>query len=423
MFGEAFPTGFLGGWRFAVALVLSLLVVGAYGAGDARRDTGLVFRGTALAALLSLYQLAWVRELGGVAVQFVSVTVVVGSVLGASRWVVDRLVQAVRRVAPHRAILVMSERDAEEAGAAGAHPVRLLEARSEYSIVEVISGSGPALSVAALSAAIDRSRADTVLLYGAFPEREFEQVVDAALVNGTRLLAVPRLGSSRGIIPKPAWLEGRFFVELTRPALQGWQLAIKRALDIVGAIVAGAVLSPVMLLIALLIKLDSPGPIIFGQTRLGANGRRFRCYKFRSMRVDAEAQLRADPELYRRYVANHYKLPDESDPRITRVGRWLRRTSLDELPQLFNVLRGDMSLVGPRPIVPSELQQYGEGAALFLSLRPGITGAWAVNGRSTVGYPERTELELSYIRGWSVVRDLAILLRTLPAVLLGRGAH
>jgi lipopolysaccharide/colanic/teichoic acid biosynthesis glycosyltransferase len=127
--------------------------------------------------------------------------------------------------------------------------------------------------------------------------------------------------------------------------------------------------------------------------------------------------------LFRRYVEHDYKLPSSIDTRITKFGRLLRRTSLDELPQLWNVLRGEMSLVGPRPIVPDEIQHYREHGPLLLSLKPGITGAWQVGGRSAVAYPQRAAVELEYVEGWSLWRDVDILLRTLPAVLASRGAH
>ena len=141
------------------------------------------------------------------------------------------------------------------------------------------------------------------------------------------------------------------------------------------------------------------------------------------MRADAEARLRADPPLYQEYVRNNYKLPEGTDPRLTWVGRWLRRLSLDEIPQLINVLTSEMSLVGPRPIVPDELDEYRSSAAVFLSLKPGMTGAWAVNGRSHVSYPDRADMELEYVRNWSLGRDLRILLMTAPAVVRRRGAH
>ena len=182
-------------------------------------------------------------------------------------------------------------------------------------------------------------------------------------------------------------------------------------------------LSPIIASLAALVRIDSGGPVLFVQRRLGRHGRVFRCYKFRSMYVDAEERLRGDPELYATYVANDYKLPERLDTRITRMGRMLRRTSLDEIPQLFNVLRGDMSLVGPRPIVPDEIKHYNHEGPLFLSLKPGLTGAWQVNGRSAVAYPERAHLELDYVQSWSLARDLEILVRTIPAVLFQRGAH
>src|SRR5205823_9277001 len=138
---------------------------------------------------------------------------------------------------------------------------------------------------------------------------------------------------------------------------------------------------------------DSRGPVFFSQRRLGRHGRVFHCFKFRSMYIDAEDRLRADSRLFAEYVANDYKLPEHLDGRVTRVGRLLRRTSLDELPQLFNVLCGDMSLVVPRPIVPEELKHYDDEGPLFLSLKPRLTGAGEVNGRSSVPSPERARLE------------------------------
>jgi len=146
-------------------------------------------------------------------------------------------------------------------------------------------------------------------------------------------------------------------------------------------------------------------------------------YKFRSMRVDADALLRNSPALYETYRKNGFKLPAHQDPRITPLGRFLRRTSLDELPQLWNVLRGDMAIVGPRPIVPDELDNYGAAGCLLLALKPGLTGAWVIGGRSEIGYPHRAELELQYVRSWNLWKDLAIVARTIPLVLSQRGAH
>lgn len=197
---------------------------------------------------------------------------------------------------------------------------------------------------------------------------------------------------------------------------------VKRALDIAVAGVLLVILAPAMLVIATAIQWTSPGPIFFRQVRIGKRGRPFEIIKFRTMRGDAESVLATNPTLHATYVANDFKLPPESDPRITPFGRWLRITSLDELPQLFNVLRGEMSLVGPRPIVPAELAHYGNRSAKFYSVLPGLTGAWQVMGRCELRYPERCDVELEYIRTWSLREDLFILVRTVGAVLSRRGA-
>jgi len=182
-------------------------------------------------------------------------------------------------------------------------------------------------------------------------------------------------------------------------------------------------LSPLILLIAAVVKLTSRGPVLFAQQRYGKHKRLFVMYKFRTMKVEAEAALRRDPQLYQEYVQNNFKLAEGRDPRVTAIGHFLRKSSLDELPQLWNVLRGDMSIVGPRPIVPDEMDHYGAVASLLLALKPGLTSMWVVEGRSAVGYPRRAALELMYVRDWSLRRDLWILLRTLPAILRGSGAY
>lgn len=202
-----------------------------------------------------------------------------------------------------------------------------------------------------------------------------------------------------------------------------WAAALTRTLDVVGALVGLMLSLPLLLIVAPLIRLDSRGPILFGHTRLGRGGRSFACYKLRTMCADAEAQLSRDPLLEAAYRTNGYKLPAHQDRRVTSFGRMLRITSIDEIPQFWNVLRGDMALVGPRPIVADEIRHYMPAEQqLLLSVRPGITGAWAVGGRSRVGYPERARIELDYIVHWSLLRDLVILARTIGAVLGRRGA-
>jgi len=199
--------------------------------------------------------------------------------------------------------------------------------------------------------------------------------------------------------------------------------ALKRAIDVTGAAIGLVLALPVLLVLAALIKLDSPGSVFFAHDRIGSGGRRFRCYKLRTMCADAEARLHSDPSLREAHRANHFKLPAHVDERITALGRFLRTTSLDEIPQFWNVLRGDMSLVGPRPVVADELVHYGSGRTLLLSVRPGVTGAWAVCGRSSIGYPQRATVELDYVRHWTLGRDLRILVRTVGVVLQRRGAY
>jgi lipopolysaccharide/colanic/teichoic acid biosynthesis glycosyltransferase len=145
-------------------------------------------------------------------------------------------------------------------------------------------------------------------------------------------------------------------------------------------------------------------------------------YKFRTMHREAEQLLAQDPKLWNEYVTNGFKLPAELDRRVTKVGRFLRRSSLDELPQVLNVLLGTMSLVGPRPVVPAEIDNYGERRGIYLSVRPGVTGAWQVGGRSQIDYPERVDIDEQYVRDWSLGLDLRILARTPKAVLTARGA-
>ncbi len=207
------------------------------------------------------------------------------------------------------------------------------------------------------------------------------------------------------------------------PRLHLVQALLKKAVDVVLSLLVVVLFAPLALGIAIAIRRESPGPVFFRQERLGLGGQPFKILKFRSMRTDAEQVLRQDPFLYRRYIENDYKLSPDEDPRITRVGRFLRRTSLDELPQLINVLRGEMSLVGPRPVVPAEIKHYGADARVFLAVKPGVTGDWQVSGRSEIAYPERARLDIDYIMNWTVGRDLGILAGTAAAVLRRTGAY
>jgi len=205
-----------------------------------------------------------------------------------------------------------------------------------------------------------------------------------------------------------------------RARLTRVEQAIKRLFDMTIGAAALAALLPALLAIAVWVKLDSPGPIIHRRRVLGTSGKTFDALKFRTMVVNGDAMLARYPELAAQ-LARDMKLKD--DPRVTRAGRWLRRLSLDELPQLLNVLAGQMSLVGPRMITPEEAERYGNWRFNLLTVKPGITGLWQVSGRSDVSYDERVQIDMSYIRNYSLWLDLMLLARTIPAVLKKTGAY
>ena len=210
--------------------------------------------------------------------------------------------------------------------------------------------------------------------------------------------------------------------ENTVAALTRRQARIKRSVDVVGAAVGLIVLAPLFVLLGLLVMLDSRGPVLFSQTRVGFRGRAFRMLKFRTRRDGAEAERDAMAELNRFGDVRLFKIP--FDPRVTRLGRVLRRWSLDELPQLYNVLMGDMSLVGPRPFFESDLADYEAHHFRRLSVPPGLSGLWQVSGRSDIiDFEEVVRLDRYYIEHWSLALDLGILARTIPAVVSRRGAY
>jgi exopolysaccharide production protein ExoY len=216
----------------------------------------------------------------------------------------------------------------------------------------------------------------------------------------------------------------------TRPPLQSAASTLplggraKRLLDLIAASSALLLVLPLFLLIAALIKLSDGGPIFYSHRRIGYNSRLFACLKFRTMVPNAEnvlpEHLRASPQAAREWCETR-KL--KRDPRVTVIGSVLRQLSIDELPQLINVLRGEMSLVGPRPIVAEELEFYGEDAVLYLRARPGVTGAWQISGRNDLSYEQRVAFDRLYVESWSLWTDLVIIVRTIPAVLLAKGSY
>jgi exopolysaccharide biosynthesis polyprenyl glycosylphosphotransferase len=241
--------------------------------------------------------------------------------------------------------------------------------------------------------------------------------------SGTSLNSTPFDGGAT--VADEVGLQAPFALQTEWLGIDSLQMAIKRAVDITGASLALILLTPVMLLIALLVRLDSPGPVLFRQLRRGYRGRLFQVLKFRTMVVNAEQQLSSLEESNESAGGVLFKL--RNDPRVTRLGRFLRQHSLDELPQLINVLWGEMSLVGPRPLQLRDSERLAalnpEAYEHRLQVVPGVTGPWQVGGRSEVDYERMVELDLDYARNWSLIQDLLIICKTFVVVLLRRGAY
>lgn len=243
------------------------------------------------------------------------------------------------------------------------------------------------------------------------PTRDERLVLRARLLD---LYGSPRSGAS-------GWCGNFYWKRLAWNSVVKGTYLVKRLIDILASVAGLILLLPLFLGVALAIGLESPGPVLFRQTRVGRWGELFPIYKFRSMYIDAEERKKI--LLAKNEVAGGVLFKMKRDPRITRVGRIIRKTSIDELPQLWNVLIGDMSLVGPRPPVPSEVDQYSLSDRRRLDVIPGITCIWQISGRSEIPFREQVELDVQYIDSQSLLTDLKILLHTIPAVLLGKGAY
>ena len=255
-------------------------------------------------------------------------------------------------------------------------------------------------------------------------KRKLKQVVDYCERQYLQIYMVPDI---LDVMSSPVGI-GQIasvpLIKVKESPLLGVQGKLKRLIDLFGGVIGLIVLSPFLLLIMIAIKLDSPGPVVFAHQRLGTNGRIIDVYKFRTMVQNADVVLKKlleeNPEAREEYY-KEFKLKD--DPRVTKLGVFLRKTSLDELPQLWNVVTGEMSLVGPRPIIPQEIGHYRDYAKLLLRVPPGITGLWQVSGRNDIPYDERVKLDMYYINNWSFWTDVSILLRTVPAILARKGAY
>ena len=295
-------------------------------------------------------------------------------------------------------------------------------APNAYELVGELALEDRRVDLGALRETLDRTGARGVILAGAekLPDEVLLDLLRSVRLRGVPLRVVPgALALMRGR-PILSQSMGLPLLEVRYPQLDNTQRATKRALDVAVSLFGLLLLSPLLLAVAVAVRLDSPGPVLFRQKRAGADGKVFICYMFRSMYEDAE-RLQEELEPLNEAGGTVFKIKE--DPRVTRVGRFLRRWSIDELPQLVNVLKGEMSLVGPRPLPIRDFHRLEEAHKRRLEAIPGMTGYWQISGRSNLSFEDMVRLDLYYIENWSLSFDLKIILKTLGAVLRGEGAY
>ena len=395
------------------AVIVGLTVLGNYGAGDRRREPRRIFAGCALGVSLMAWAQLWADWALSALAGFVVVVVCFGVALTIARLVIESVVGAVRPETSHaaRTLIVGRYVDVARIG-----ECRGLVDRAEFNIIAKID----IVDAATLGRYVSRERIETVVMIGAIDPTVASTLVRTADAAGCQVLRVPEVPPE--FEPQLVWRRGTPLLQLTRPGLRGQQLLLKRAFDIFSAAVLLVLCAPLLFVIALAVRCSSPGPVLFRQIRVGRGGCRFHIHKFRTMVAGAE---RLRDEIQMRSVYSDPRLfKVQNDPRVTRLGHMLRRTSMDELPQLWDVLCGRMSLVGPRPPLPSEVALYEDAHYLRFEMKPGMTGPWQVNGRNRVtAFEAVLRLEGDYMRDWSIWKDFAILARTVPAVLRMDGAQ
>ncbi len=407
-----------------VVLLLTLAAFGLYAPGKRRRDYYQVFKAVLLGTLVlffgaTIYATATPSQLLFVLTGATAVCSVV-----SLRWVGDHAVMAYRRRyrLGRRALLVGRD---DQIPLVRQHFEETPEANIRFVKTMTFDEAGQPSRLCQtpdrLAELLLRRDIEVVVVAGDPPNGMARKMLDRCLRAGCRVMLVPSVLHQ---IPNPVDtedLKGLFALEVKRPRLGLPELALKRFFDIVVSLLGLIFLAPLFAAIAIAIKLDSPGPVFFRQRRVGVGGRVFSIYKFRTMVADAEARKDDLGHLNQYGDCKFFKI--KNDPRVTAVGRFLRKTSLDELPQLINVAQGEMSLVGPRPPVPEEVANYSEHHLQRLSVTPGITGLWQINGRSDIlDFEEVVRLDLEYINTWSLWKDLSILIRTVPVVFRTDGA-
>lgn len=280
--------------------------------------------------------------------------------------------------------------------------------------VEVVSASGE------IQEALTRTGAEEILITIPSERELINSIISKVRRYNLQIRIVPEMFNLMTTLVEVGQLGPVPYMRIVKTPMRGVPLLLKRLFDVSVSLTGLIFIAPILLAAVTAIKLDSPGPVMFKQKRVGKNGELFDFYKFRSMVVNAE-DLRAELAATNEADGPVFKIRE--DPRITRVGRFIRKYSIDELPQLLNVIKGDMSLVGPRPPLPNEVEEYGDIEWRRLEVIPGITGLWQVSGRSEISFNKWMELDVYYIENWSFWLDLKILLQTIPVVLLGKGAY
>ena len=418
-----FPPGFMGGWGSLSALLVGLVVTGGYASEERWAKAPTIFRGIAIGTALAMWQSIDVAGIVWTGSRWTLVVLALGSLLAIARYLLGvAVVRGGKGGKPgDRTILV-----GDPHGPAGRRWAEALSTRPGTHSLGWLSERGDVDDYlghpSAVWEVLSETGTDTVVLCGDLDRAMFDTVVEAAAVAGCRVLSIRPQGTMTASQPKVLGHGNLRMLELTFPAGRAGQDVLKRAFDILVSSTLLFLMAPLLALISLAIKLDSIGRVVFIQERVGQAGKIFPMWKFRTMSDGADdakgdlahLNISRDPRLF--------KIPN--DPRVTRVGRLLRRWSLDEVPQFWNVLRGQMSLVGPRPFFESDLEAYDDHHFIRLTVKPGLTGLWQVKGRSSiVDFEEVIDLDREYVERWSFGLDLKILFATLPAVLRRTGAY
>jgi exopolysaccharide biosynthesis polyprenyl glycosylphosphotransferase len=396
--------------EFCVAVLIALALTGNYQRVTPAHATLRLLIGSALGAVVVYWSNLWrLQTLTALPVAgVVAVATAIGLFL--MRGLVSRVLEY---VLPMERIVLAADGGRES----------VLHPGTGYRLAGTISldWHHPESRVQEVARTIRRTRAEAVILMGNVASREFERLLQITFRAGCEFLCTPPGYGLVGVRPTLERRSLHGLVQIGSPSLQTPQFVAKRCVDVIGSVAALLVTAPLWLIIALAIRLDSPGPIFFAQERVGLGGRRFRMLKFRTMRVGADEEKAQLGHLNASGDRRLFKIPN--DPRISRVGHVLRRWSLDELPQFLNVIAGQMSLVGPRPFFEDDFEEYEEHHFQRLGAKPGITGLWQVYGRSSIlDFEEVVRMDTEYIDRWSLWMDLRILAMTLPAVIRRTGA-